>query len=165
MSITQKISPYLWFDNQAEEAAKFYVSIFNNSKIRFTYTYDGSDPATSHSSETSFKTVGFTIDGQDFTALNGGPKYKLNEAVSFQIQCKNQQEIDYYWEKLTADGGMERPCGWLKDKFGLSWQVVPAGFEELMQNPDKESIARLTQALYPMKKIDIATLRETAKGQ
>ncbi len=165
MSSLQRISPYLWFNTQAEEAAKFYVSIFNNSKIRYIYTFDGSDLTKKHNSETSFKTVGFTIEGQDFTALNGGPKYKLNEAVSFQVLCKDQSEIDYYWKKLTADGGKELPCGWLKDKFGLSWQVIPAEFEELMQSPEKESIARLTQALYPMKKIDFAILKAAAKGQ
>ena len=144
----QKIHPFLWFDNQAEEAANFYVSIFRNSKINETMRSNG-----------SVLTVGFTLDGTNFTALNGGPMFKFTEAVSFVVDCKDQEEVDYYWDKLLA-GGTPSQCGWLKDKYGLSWQVVPKRLIELLQDKDKTRAARVMQAMMKMVKIDVKTLEE-----
>ena len=141
----QKITPFLWFDGQAEEAAKFYTSIFKNSKILSV------NPLT----------VAFELDGQPFTALNGGPQYKFCEAVSFVVHCETQAEVDEYWKKLTA-GGQEVQCGWLKDKYGLSWQVVPAVLPELLQDPKKSE--RVMKALFQMKKLDIEMLKKAAEG-
>ena len=131
----QKIAPFLWFDNQAEEAAKFYVSVFKNSKVGTIARYGESGPGP----KGSVMTVGFELDGQKFTALNGGPIFKFTEAISLVVNCENQEEIDYIWEKLTADGGQEVQCGWLKDKYGLSWQVVPAILSELVSKDPKKS--------------------------
>ncbi len=154
-----KITPHLWFDDQAEEAAGFYTSIFPNSKIVSTDYYPKAAEEVSGKPAGSVMTVEFELDGQKFVALNGGPEFKFTEAISFLVSCKDQDEIDYYWEKLTQ-GGEEVQCGWLKDKFGLSWQIVPTGLEELMSDPQKVEL--VTQAFLDMKKIDIETLRKAA---
>ncbi|HSW66779.1 MAG TPA: VOC family protein [Bacillota bacterium] len=155
-----KITPFLWFDSQAEVAANFYVSIFKNSKIieEARYPEGGPGPAG------TIMTVSFELDGQRFTALNGGPVFKFTEAVSFVIDCADQAEVDHYWDALTADGGEESQCGWLKDKFGVSWQVVPRSLPELLNQPDPAAAQRVTQAMLTMKKLDIAAL-EAARDQ
>jgi predicted 3-demethylubiquinone-9 3-methyltransferase (glyoxalase superfamily) len=153
----QKITPFLWFDSQAEEAAKFYVSIFPNSKIVKVMRYSEAGPGPAGSA----MTVDFELEGQRFTALNGGPIYKLTAAVSFVVHCETQDEVDYYWDKLSADGG-EVQCGWLTDKFGLSWQVVPKVLLELLGNPDSKKAARVAQAMFKMKKLDIRELQKAA---
>ena len=151
----QKITPFLWFDNQAEEAAAFYVSIFKNSKI---LSIVRSEP------EGGVMTVEFQLDGQKFVALNGGPRFKFTEAVSFVINCETQQEVDEYWEKLL-EGGEEGMCGWLKDKYGLSWQIVPAVLTELLQDKDAVKAKRVMEAMLKMKKIDIKTLKQAYEGR
>lgn len=154
--MTHPITPCLWFDHQAEEAALFYTAIFKNSKINAISRY-GKEGYESHKQkEGTVMVVEFTIHGQPFTALNGGPHFKFNEALSFQIFCDTQQEIDQYWEKLTQ-GGNESQCGWLKDKFGLSWQIIPSILGKLMSDPKKAG--RVTEAFMQMKKLDIETLR------
>ncbi len=150
-----KITPFLWFDNQAEEAAKYYTSIFKNSKIGQISRYGEGMPLPAG----TVMTVSFTLDGQEFTALNGGPVFKFNESVSFYILCETQAEVDAYWEKLTS-GGEEGQCGWLKDKFGLSWQVVPKTLIELMNDKDREKAQRVTEAMLKMKKIDVSLLQQ-----
>jgi predicted 3-demethylubiquinone-9 3-methyltransferase (glyoxalase superfamily) len=147
----------LWFDTQGEEAADFYVSIFKNSKVTGVTRYGGAGPRPAGTA----MTVTFELDGQPFVALNGGPEFTFNEAVSFQIACETQDEVDYYWNALSA-GGEEGPCGWLKDKFGLSWQVVPSIVPELVGDPDPERARRATQAMFTMKKIDIAAMQAAA---
>lgn len=154
-----KITPFLWFDNRAEEAANFYVSVFKNSKVLSATRYGDAGPGP----KGSVLTVAFELDGQKFTALNGGPLFKFNEATSFVINCETQDEVDYFWEKLTADGGAESRCGWLKDKYGLSWQVVPMVLSELLQG-DPEKSNRAMQTLLQMKKLDIATLQRAYDG-
>jgi predicted 3-demethylubiquinone-9 3-methyltransferase (glyoxalase superfamily) len=149
----QKISPFLWFDSQAEEAANFYTAIFKNSKIGHTSRYDAASAKTAGRPEGSVMTISFQLEGQDFTALNGGPVFKFSEAISFSVSCKDQQEIDYYWEKLSAVPESEQ-CGWLKDKFGLSWQIVPENLSELLNTP------AAMQAMLQMKKLDIAELEK-----
>ena len=162
MQFKQKIVPCLWFDHQAEEAANFYVGIFKNSRVtnisRYAQDIHGKPKG-------SVLTVSFELDGQSFTALNGGPVFKFNEAVSLQIYCDNQQEVDHYWEKLSA-GGDERAqqCGWLKDRYGLSWQVVPKLLIELITDSDPNKAQRATQAMLQMKKLDIEQLRRAAAG-
>jgi predicted 3-demethylubiquinone-9 3-methyltransferase (glyoxalase superfamily) len=156
---TQKITPFLWFDNQAEEAAQFYTSIFKNSKILNVSRYGDAGPGP----KGSVMVVNFQLEGQQFTALNGGPLFKFSEAFSFVVNCENQQEIDHYWTKLTANGGKESQCGWLKDKFGFSWQIVPTALGKLMSG-DSQKANRVMQALLQMKKLDIATLEEAAAG-
>lgn len=151
-----KITPFLWFDDNAEEAAKFYVSIFKNSKIGTVARYPEGAPGKAG----SVMTVAFTLDGQEFMALNGGPHFKFNEAISLVVNCRDQAEIDEIWEKLTAGGGAEVQCGWLKDKFGLSWQIVPCNMGELMAGTDAEGARRAMQAMLQMKKLDIATLQQ-----
>jgi predicted 3-demethylubiquinone-9 3-methyltransferase (glyoxalase superfamily) len=155
----QKITPNLWFDTEAEEAAAFYTSIFKNSRIVFVahYTEAGPRPAG------TVMTVEFELDGQRFVAINGGPQFKFDEAVSFQITCETQDELDYYWDGLS-EGGEEGPCGWLKDRYGLSWQVTPSGMEELFSDPDPERAKRAMEAMLGMKKLDIAALRSAADG-
>ncbi len=154
----QKITPFLWFDSEAEEAARFYTSIFRNSGIgRQTY-YDAASAKASGRPEGSVMTIAFTLDGQDFVALNGGPAFKFNESVSFVVNCDSQEEIDRLWERLTA-GGAPVQCGWLKDKFGVSWQIVPRGLTELVSGPDPVRAQRAMGALIPMVKIDWAQLR------
>jgi predicted 3-demethylubiquinone-9 3-methyltransferase (glyoxalase superfamily) len=156
----QKITPFLWFDKQAEEAAQFYVSIFKNSKILNVSRYGDAGPGP----KGSVMVVNFQIAGQEFTALNGGPLFKFSEAFSFVVNCENQQEVDEYWSKLTSGGGQESQCGWLKDKFGFSWQIVPTALAKLMSDKEPAKASRVMQALLQMKKIDIATLEEAAKG-
>ena len=152
----QRITPFLWFDGQAEEAAKFYVSVFKNSKIKQITHYSGEELA---ERKGQVMTVDFVLDGEEFVALNGGPQFKFTEAISFVINCDTQEEIDYYWEKLTADGGEEVQCGWLADKYGLSWQVVPTKFfEEWVK--DAAGLERVMHELMQMKKLDLATLQK-----
>ena len=153
----QKITPCLWFDTEGEEAANLYTSVFPNSKILDVSRYGDAGPRPAG----SVMTVSFELDGQEFVALNGGPEYKFSEAVSFQISCDSQEEVDEYWAKLT-EGGEEGPCGWLKDRFGLSWQVVPTALPELLNDPDPARAQRVMQAMFKMTKIDIAALREAA---
>jgi len=156
----QKITPFLWFDNQAEEAAKFYVSVFKNSKVKEVTHYTGEEPV---GMKGSVMTVVFELNGQEFMALNGGPRFKFTEAVSFVVNCETQKEIDYYWEKLTADGGEEVQCGWLTDKYGLSWQVVPTKIHEWAGDPAR--FQRVMGAIMPMKKLDLATLERAYQGK
>jgi predicted 3-demethylubiquinone-9 3-methyltransferase (glyoxalase superfamily) len=157
----QKITPFLWFDSQAEEAAKFYVSIFKDSKIVGTTHYGEAGPGP----KGSVLTVKFQIAGQEFIALNGGPMFKFNESVSFVVNCETQEEIDYFWEKLTAGGGEESRCGWLSDKFGLSWQVVPALLQEMMLDKDEAKSNRVMEAILKMDKLDLATLERAYEGK
>ena len=154
-----QITPFLWFDNQAEEAAKLYTSIFKNSKIKKTTRYGNSGAQASGRPEGSVMTVAFELDGQEFTALNGGPHFKFTEAVSFVVNCKSQAEVDEYWEKLSA-GGEKVQCGWLKDQFGLSWQIIPKALNEMIEDPDPVKSQNVMAAMLKMKKIDIAGLRE-----
>jgi predicted 3-demethylubiquinone-9 3-methyltransferase (glyoxalase superfamily) len=155
----KKINPFLWFNDQAEEAAKFYVSIFKNSGVKKVVHYGKAGPGP----EGSVMTVEFELEGQEFTALNGGPVYKFTEAISFVVNCNSQEEVDYYWDKLTEDGE-EGVCGWLKDKYGLSWQIVPTVMVEMMSDPDPEKAKRVTEAMLQMVKIDIKTLKEAYDG-
>lgn len=161
---TQKITPCLWFDTQAEEAARFYTSIFDNSTIRAVSRYSKAGHEIHGKQPGSVMTVAFEIDGQAFLALNGGPNFKFNEAVSFQISCETQEEIDHFWNRLT-EGGQERPCGWLKDRYGVSWQVVPAMLPQMLMDPDAEKVERVTNAFLQMKKFDIAVLKRVQAGQ
>jgi predicted 3-demethylubiquinone-9 3-methyltransferase (glyoxalase superfamily) len=158
----QKITPFLWFDNQAEEAAKFYTSIFWNSKLGRILRYDEEAAKTSQSGRPvgSVLTIEFEIEGQKFVALNGGPQFKFNESISFVINCETQEEVDYFWGKLTADGGEESACGWLRDKFGVSWQVTPTVLIDMLHEKDAAKAERVMHAMLQMKKIDIKTLKE-----
>ena len=161
-----KISPCLWFDSQAEEAAKFYVGIFKKSKIRKISRYGEAGHEIHKRPAGSVMTVEFELEGQTFTALNGGPIFKFNEAVSLQIFCKTQKEIDYYWDKLTAGGDPSaQQCGWLKDKYGLSWQVVPAEASKLLLDPKSKKSQRAFAAMMEMKKMDIAALKRAYDGK
>jgi len=153
-----RIVPNLWFDTNALEAAELYVSVFPSSKITNVTHYTEAGPG----EPGSVLTVDFELDGQPFTGINGGPVFTFDAAVSFLIECRDQAEIDRYWEILTGDGGKEGECGWLTDRFGLSWQVVPTGWEELLNGPDRSRAERATRALYGMKKIDIAALEAAA---
>jgi predicted 3-demethylubiquinone-9 3-methyltransferase (glyoxalase superfamily) len=157
----QKITPFLWFDKNAEEAAQFYTSVFKNSRILSVSRYGDAGPGP----KGSVMVVSFQLEGQQFTALNGGPLFKFSEAFSFVVSCENQEEIDYYWNKLTSTGGQEGQCGWLKDKFGFSWQIVPTALGKLMADKDPKKANRVMQALLQMKKLDIATLEEAAAGK
>jgi len=162
----QKITPCLWFDNQAEEAANFYTSIFKNSKIG-NITHYGKEGYEIHGREAgTVLTVDFEIEGQKFTALNGGPVFKFNEAISFVVHCNTQKEVDYYWEKLS-EGGDERAqqCGWLKDKYGVSWQIVPDVLDEMLQDKDQNKSERVMKSLLQMKKLDIEELKRAYKGE
>jgi predicted 3-demethylubiquinone-9 3-methyltransferase (glyoxalase superfamily) len=161
----QKITPCLWFDDNAEEAVNFYTSIFKNSSIKNILRYDAASAAASGRPEGSVLTIDFQLEGQDYMALNGGPIFKFTEAVSFSVDCKTQEEVDEYWEKLTADGGQESQCSWLKDKYGLSWQIVPTVLPEMLRDEDPEKAGRVMQAMLKMKKIDIATLKRTYDGE
>jgi predicted 3-demethylubiquinone-9 3-methyltransferase (glyoxalase superfamily) len=154
-----KIIPNLWFDTEAEEAAAFYTSVFKDSRILNVthYTEAGPRPAG------MVMTVEFELDGQRFVGINGGPQFSFDEAVSFQVNCEDQEEIDYYWERLSEDG-QEGPCGWLKDRYGLSWQVVPTGMEQMLNDPDPQRGERAMRTILGMGKIDIAALREAADG-
>ena len=153
----QKLTPCLWFDTEGEDAANFYTSVFPNSKISEIARYGSAGPR----DEGTVMTVSFELDGQEFVALNGGPDFKFSEAVSFQVSCKDQEEVDAYWSKLS-ESGEEGPCGWLKDKFGLSWQIVPTALPELLSNPDKEKAQRVMAAMLEMKKIEIDELERAA---
>ena len=153
----QKISPFLWFDSNAEEAANFYVAIFKDSKVLKIARYGEAGPGPAG----SVMVVNFQIEGQDFIALNGGPLFKFTEAISLSVDCKTQQEVDEFWGKLSA-GGEEGPCGWLKDKYGLSWQVTPTILGELLADKDQKKAQRVMQAMLQMKKIDIAALQRAA---
>ncbi len=157
----QKITTFLWFNNNAEEAANYYTSIFKNSKIVDVSRYGDAGPGP----KGSVMVVKFQLAGQEFTALNGGPQFKFTEAISLVVNCESQQEIDEYWRKLTADGGQESQCGWLKDKFGLSWQIVPTELGKLMSAKDPTTANRVMQALLQMKKLDIAKLKQAAEGK
>jgi predicted 3-demethylubiquinone-9 3-methyltransferase (glyoxalase superfamily) len=160
-----KISPCLWFDNQGEDAANFYVGIFKNSKINAIARYGEAGKEVHGMPPGSVMTVDFELDGQSFTALNGGPIFKFSEAISFQIECETQEEVDYYWEKLNEGGDPDaQQCGWVKDKFGLSWQVVPRILPELLMDPDTVKSQRAMQAMMGMKKLDIAALQRAFDG-
>jgi predicted 3-demethylubiquinone-9 3-methyltransferase (glyoxalase superfamily) len=161
----QKITTFLWFDGKAEEAANFYASVFKNVKVGRITRYDKASSEASGQPEGSAMTVEFSIEGMDFVGLNGGPIFKPNEAVSFQILCENQAEVDDLWSKLTADGGEESMCGWLKDKYGFSWQITPRRLMELLYDQDKGRSERAMQAMLQMQKIDIATLERAAEGK
>ena len=156
----QKITPFLWYDNQAEEAANFYVSIFKNSRVLSVVRYGEAGPGP----KGSVMTVEFELEGQKFVGLNGGPHFKFTEAVSFAINCEAQEEVDYFWEKLTAEGGAESQCGWLKDKYGLSWQVVPTAVIEMLKDKDPEKSERVMKAVFQMKKIDISKVKQAYEG-
>jgi predicted 3-demethylubiquinone-9 3-methyltransferase (glyoxalase superfamily) len=156
----QKIVPNLWFDTESEEAAKFYTEVFENSRILNVTHYTEAGPREAG----MVRTVEFELEGQRFVAINGGSEFKFDEAVSFAVECETQEEVDHYWDKLREGGGEEGPCGWLKDRFGLSWQVVPAGMEELFADPDKSRSERAMRAMLAMRKIDIAALRRAADG-
>jgi predicted 3-demethylubiquinone-9 3-methyltransferase (glyoxalase superfamily) len=161
----QKITPCLWFDSEAEDAAKFYCSIFENSKIEQVSRYVDAGQEIHGKKAGSVMVVAFNLEGQKFVALNGGPQFKFDEAVSFQISCRTQKEVDYFWSKLTAEGGKEGPCGWLKDKFGLSWQVVPTSLIDMMLDKDASKVARVTNAFLKMKKFDIEALKRAFDGK
>jgi predicted 3-demethylubiquinone-9 3-methyltransferase (glyoxalase superfamily) len=154
----QRITPFLWFDHQAEEAAAFYVAIFPNSKIEKVVRYGAAGPGPAGTA----MTVAFQLDGQSFVALNGGPIFKFTEAISFVVNCQSQDEVDAYWEKLSA-GGAEIECGWLKDKFGLCWQIVPTVLFELLSHPDPETSQRVMKAMLTMKKLDIRALKQASE--
>jgi predicted 3-demethylubiquinone-9 3-methyltransferase (glyoxalase superfamily) len=158
--ITQKITPFLWFDDRAEEAANFYTSIFKDSRLGEIGRYDEEAARVSGRPKGSVMTVAFELEGQEFVALNGGPVFKFNESISFIVNCDTQEEIDYFWKKLSA-GGEESRCGWLKDKFGLSWQVVPTVLNEMLKDKDAAGAKRVMHAMLQMDKIDIPTLEKT----
>lgn len=155
-----KITPNLWFDGQAKDAAEFYIGIFPNSKITAITHYGEAGPGPAG----TVLTVDFELDGHRYTGINGGPQFTFDEAISFLIECADQEEIDHYWYKLSADGGEEGPCGWLKDKFGLSWQVAPTAMNEMLNDPDQERAQRAMKAMLGMSKIDLAALRAAADG-
>jgi predicted 3-demethylubiquinone-9 3-methyltransferase (glyoxalase superfamily) len=155
----QKITPFLWFDGQAEEAVKFYTSVFKNSRVGKIARYGEAGEKASGRPKGSVMTIAFRLAGQDFVALNGGPHFKFTEAVSFVVHCKTQREVDYFWKKLSA-GGKEVQCGWLKDKFGLSWQIVPAVLGKLLSDRDPAKSQRVMQALLQMVKLDIKRLKQ-----
>ena len=157
----QKITPFLWFDDNAEEAMNFYTGIFKNARVKDERRYPKGSP---HNMEGKMMTCTFELEGQEFMALNAGPIFKFTEAVSFFVKCETQEEVDYYWNNLTADGGAESQCGWLKDKFGLSWQIIPNALGELMGDKDPAKAQRVMQAMLQMRKIDIAALQKAYDG-
>ena len=163
-ALARKITPFLWFDTQAEEAAIFYTTIFKNSRINQISRYGKAGHDTHGMDAGSVMTVAFEVEGQSFVALNGGPHFKFNEAVSFQITCETQDEIDYFWSKLS-EGGREGQCGWLKDKFGLSWQVVPSELPQMLTGAEGASLDRMMSAIMAMKKFDLAALRRARAGK
>lgn len=152
-----RITPNLWFDTESEEAAKFYVSVFPNSEVKHVSYYNEAGPRPAG----TVLTVDFVLDGQDYTAINGGPEFTFNESISLLINCADQEEVDYYWAKLS-EGGEESQCGWLKDRYGVSWQVVPAGMEEMLGDSDKGRAERAMRAMLGMKKLDLAALKAAA---
>lgn len=157
----QKITPFLWFDGKAEEAAHFYTSIFKDSKIGTIHRFGEAGPGP----KGSVVTVSFQIAGQEFVGLNGGPRFKFNESISFFVDCQDQTEVDYFWTKLIEGGGSEGQCGWLKDKYGVSWQIIPAALMKLLGDPDSKRSARAMQAMLQMKKIEVAKLEAAADGK
>ena len=162
----QRITPFLWFDHQAEDAAEFYTAIFKNSKVLSVARYDEAAAKAAGRPTGSVMVVEFELEGQKFTALNGGPHFNFTEAVSFVVNCKTQEEVDHYWQKLSAGGDENaQQCGWLKDKFGLSWQVVPTGLVEMLQDKDSKKSARVMQAMLRMKKLDLRTLQNAYDGK
>jgi len=154
-----KITPWLWFDTEGQEAADFYTSVFPNSRITEVTHYGSAGPR----SDGTVMTVAFELDGQQLCALNGGPNFKFNEAVSFLVSCKDQEEVDHYWSNLS-EGGEQGPCGWLKDRYGLSWQIIPKALNELLSDPDREKAQRVMQAMLSMGKIEIESLERAAAG-
>jgi predicted 3-demethylubiquinone-9 3-methyltransferase (glyoxalase superfamily) len=156
----QKITPFLWFDNNAEEAMNFYVSVFKNSKIKRVTRYGEAGPGPAG----TVMTVEFEIDGEEFVGLNGGPHFKFNQAVSFTVKCETQEEVDYYWDKLSADGGEKSRCGWVKDKFGLWWQVEPRILGDFMADEDPEKAKRVMKAMLKMDKIEIEPIKRAYSG-
>jgi predicted 3-demethylubiquinone-9 3-methyltransferase (glyoxalase superfamily) len=156
--MSDRITPNLWFDTEAEQAAAYYCSIFKNSRIVNVAHYTEAGPREAG----TVMTVEWELDGQRFVGINGGPEFTFSEAISFQVTCADQAEVDYYWDALTSDGGEEGPCGWCKDKYGVSWQVVPAGFEEVFTDPDRDRATRAMKAMFGMKKLDLAALRAAA---
>jgi len=163
--VSARITPYLWFASEAEEAAAFYMSIFRSSRLHHIVRYGQERHPTEGIQEGQVMTVKFELDGQEFVALNGGPQYKFNEAISFMVQCETQEEIDYYWNRLS-EGGDERAqvCGWLKDRYGVSWQVVPSRLTDLLSDPDPARTERVSKAMLQMKKMDIAALQAAYDG-
>jgi predicted 3-demethylubiquinone-9 3-methyltransferase (glyoxalase superfamily) len=159
MDAMTNITPCLWFDTEGEEAAEFYTSIFPNSRITHVARYGEAGPRAAGTA----MTVSFELDGKQFVALNGGPEFSFSEAISFQVDCRSQEEVDDYWSRLSA-GGEEGPCGWLKDRYGLSWQIIPSRLTELLADPDAETSQRVMAAMLQMKKIEIAQLEEAAAG-
>ena len=155
-----KIKTFLWFDNQAEEAAALYTSLFPDSRITDVTKYEDADP-----SGNTVTIVTFALAGREFVAMNAGPMFKFNEAISIAVDCDSQEEVDKYWNALTANGGEESMCGWLKDKYGLSWQIVPTRLNELLADPDKEKAGRAMQAMLQMRKLDVAALEAAAEGR
>jgi predicted 3-demethylubiquinone-9 3-methyltransferase (glyoxalase superfamily) len=154
----QRITPFLWFDDQAEEAVELYTSVFKNSRVGKVTRYGKAGPGP----EGSVMTISFELEGLQFTALNGGPEFQFNEAISFIVDCQSQEEVDELWDRLS-EGGEEGPCGWLKDRFGVSWQIVPTILPELLNDPDLEKAQRVTEAMLKMKKIDIGALKQAYK--
>jgi predicted 3-demethylubiquinone-9 3-methyltransferase (glyoxalase superfamily) len=162
-SLPQKVTPCLWFDTQAEEAANFYISVFANSRIKQISRYGNAGQDVHGKQAGSVMMVAFELEGQTFTALNGGPQFKFSEAISFQVMCDSQDEIDHFWEKLS-DGGQEGPCGWLKDKYGLSWQVVPSALPQLISQSSGDARDRVMSAVMKMKKFDLEALKRAQAG-
>jgi len=160
----QKITPFLWFDGQAEEAANFYTSVFKNSKIGRIFRCNEETAGKIGHPVGSVLTIEFELEGQKFVALNGGADFKFNESISFVINCETQKEVDYFWDKLTADGGEESACGWLRDKFGVSWQITPTVLIDMLHDTDQEKSGRVMQAMLQMQKIDIKTLKDAYNG-
>ena len=165
MPVIQTITPCLWFDTQAEEAVQFYTGIFKNSRVAKVSRYGEAGREIHGKAPGTVMVVAFELDGQTFTALNGGPLFKFNEAISLQVNCDNQEQVDYYWDKLSAGGDKRaQQCGWLKDKFGLSWQIVPRVLVEMVSDPDLEKAGRAMTAMLQMKKLDIAELKRAYAG-
>ena len=158
------ITPCLWFDGKAEEAARFYVSIFRNSKISYISHYTEEGQEVHGQKPGTVLVAAFEINGQPYTAMNGGPQFQFNEAISLQVPCDSQEEIDHYWDQLLADGGSPVACGWLKDKYGVSWQVFPREMMDMLMDPDREKAGRAMTAMMGMKKMDLAALRKAYKG-
>jgi predicted 3-demethylubiquinone-9 3-methyltransferase (glyoxalase superfamily) len=164
MASLQKINPCLWFDNQGEEAARFYVSVFRNSSLGAISYYPAEGQEVHGRPPGSVMTVEFVLEGQSFLALNGGPQLTFNMAISLMINCQTQAEIDHYWHALLADGGQPNDCGWLQDRFGVSWQVTPVQLDELLRDPDRQKANRVMRAMLQMQKIDLAKIQRAAEG-
>jgi predicted 3-demethylubiquinone-9 3-methyltransferase (glyoxalase superfamily) len=161
----QKITPFLWFDDKAEEAVNFYASVFKNSKIKEATRYDEAGAKVSGKPAGSVMTVSFELEGQEFTAINGGPGFPFSQAISFVVNCESQEEVDNLWNKLTQDGGKEIQCGWLTDKYGIPWQIIPTILPKLLSDPNPKKAQRVMQAMLKMKKIEIEKLKEAAEQE